>query len=165
MSDVTATLAATLANPECDTTRLAHADAIQESTGDESLAALIRAGVPCGCIYLHNGMVCASTPDCGTCQRKLWLRRCEHEGCRNAGRLCVLEVWERDPGPDDKDTEEFFCPAHAPEHGYCSACGAFWSGIDSFENSGLCDPCADEIENDYEDSPEDYDGEQYPDEF
>jgi uncharacterized protein (TIGR02996 family) len=161
MIDRDATFAAVLANPECDTTRLAHADAVQEA-GDETLAALIRAGVPCGCIYLHNGQVFANTPDCERCQGKAWLRRCEQEGCRLSGRRCVLEGVS---GGERDDVIEFFCGEHAPANGYCCACGSYWGGIDSFENSGLCDHCRDQIEADFDDgSLEDYDGPYYPDE-
>lgn len=166
MNNRDATFAATLAAPECDTTRLAHADAVQEA-GDESLAALIRVGVPCGCIYLHNGQVFANTPDCERCQGKAWLRRCEHEGCRSSGRLCILEGHVNGE-PDN--VEEYFCGEHAGENGYCPACGFFCGGISSFDFNGICDICRDQIEADFDDGTgdgedwNDYPGMYYPDE-
>lgn len=153
MTDRESTWAATLAKPECDTTRLVHADAVQEA-GDDELAALIRVGVPCGCVYLKDGQVFANKMECGPCEGKHWLHRCEHEGCRAAGRLCVLEGVARDPGPNDPDIEEWLCGEHAVIHGYCPVCGSFWGGISSFEVNGICDHCRDQFDADYEEERE-----------
>lgn len=70
--------------------------------------------------------------------------RCQHEGCQEAGLSCRIVI-------DEGDLPwEFYCPAHAAEHGYCAACGEFWAGIDSFEflHPGFCNQCADHVLDD-----------------
>lgn len=165
--------AAVLDHPEDDTIRLAYADVVQER--DEQLAALIRSRLPCMVChttgYIDPPFVGTSTPggepidydgyECGACIKQGWVPFCQHEGCRSAGRLCVMQGWPRITGPDDPDIEEWFCREHAAAHGYCPCCGSFNAGIDSFERSGICDHCADQLEDDSEEEREWEDEDEY----
>jgi len=78
-------------------------------------------------------------------------QQCQHEGCSEQGRACYVDQYN--PAPD-----EWFCWDHCHEHGYCPSCGLFNAGIDSFDfgASGLCEWCADQLDddNDYEDEYE-----------
>lgn len=87
---------------------------------------------------------------------------CEHEGCDNPAVACWLpEAFgfiEVAPGAQP---DNWYCGTHAPTYGYCSGCGDFWGGIESFELSGLCDACKAELDHereledwDYTDDPE-----------
>lgn len=64
--------------------------------------------------------------------------QCQQEGCSAEGWYC------EPPGKDAPD--EWYCPKHANQNGYCSACGGFFAGIESFEfrPDGLCDNCHDD---------------------
>lgn len=157
-------LAAVLGSPEDDSIRLAYADAVQEN-GDEERAAMIRSRLPCMVCrttgHTDPPFVGTSTPGgepidydrspCSWCAAKGWLPFCQYEGCRNAGRLRVIEGWARDPEPDEPDVEEWFCGEHAAEAGYCPSCGSFWGGVDSFERRGICDHCREPDEPAYDD--------------
>jgi hypothetical protein len=85
---------------------------------------------------------------------------CQHEGCAEPAMLCTCSYAEEEGDWDD----EFFCPAHAPQHGYCACCGDFWAGITTFEVSGYCEHCLVEIEADRDDGDdtEDYYDDIYP---
>jgi hypothetical protein len=74
-----------------------------------------------------------NTPEWGTCQEA---------GCNEPAIPCYLPDSQPNDEPDD-----LLCHKHAPQHGYCGWCGAFWGGIESFDMraSGLCDHCHDEI--------------------
>jgi hypothetical protein len=87
--------------------------------------------------------------------------RCQHEGCAEPGMLCTYTFAEDEQG---EWQDEFFCPAHAPGHGYCAGCGNFWAGITTFEVSGYCEHCLAEIEADRDDGndTEDYYDDIYP---
>ena len=53
-----------------------------------------------------------------------------------------------------------YCPDHAYDNGFCSCCGAFWGGIDSFDHNnpaGVCEHCRDAIETDCGDPEPDED--------
>lgn len=155
MTDLEALLKAVVDNPGDDTPRLVLADKVHDG-GDEELATYLRGAVAvCSCVWFDADTESHRyQPDCSFCSGRKFVPRCQHEGCRNGGRLCVLEGWERDPGPDDKDTEEYFCGAHAVLNGYCPACGSFWGGVNSFELNGICDHCADQFDADYEEERE-----------
>ena len=82
-----------------------------------------------------------------------WVDLCEHEGCKEPGLACFL--------PDDQDAPSYFyCRDHAQEGGFCSACGNFWGGVESFEfdPDGLCDNCRHDpdITGEEPDNEEDY---------
>lgn len=139
------------AAPDDDTVRLVYADAVQES-GDEELASLIRVGVLCWCERSAHPWKMHGVDRCYTCGDKGWVRRCQEDECRRDALTCVVEGHvngERD------DIEEYYCGEHAPLHGYCSACGAFCTGIDSFEALGICDPCRDEL-REYDEEDDDW---------
>lgn len=80
--------------------------------------------------------------------------KCEHEGCFEDGSV-ECHVPEQ-----DIELIERLCPDHAYESGYCSICGSFWGGIESFDfdnPSHLCEHCQEQIkaencEEDEEDS-------------
>lgn len=82
---------------------------------------------------------------------------CQHEGCTNQGIPCFLFCWNKIP-------DDYICPEHAAQYGYCVCCGQFWGGIESFEmrRSGLCDQCNDQAIADFNDhaldEDEDYNG-------
>jgi hypothetical protein len=43
---------------------------------------------------------------------------CMHEGCGGPALTCI---------PDDpNEPHQFYCPEHAPEHGFCQRCGTIW---------------------------------------
>jgi len=67
---------------------------------------------------------------------------CQQEGCKEPAIPCYLPDNEPPGEPDD-----LLCCEHAPKHGYCGWCGAFWGGIESFEMnpSGVCDECRDDL--------------------
>jgi hypothetical protein len=62
---------------------------------------------------------------------------CQHANCTSPGLPCFL--------PDDPDDAPsfHFCAEHAPDEGFCWACGGFFAGIESFDSSrtGLCENC------------------------
>lgn len=144
--------------PEDDAARLAYADCVQED-GDEELASLIRVGCLCACV---RGGRLSGVENCYSCGNKNWVRHCQEPGCREAAMECDLDIG----GFNEDQSPEFFCGEHAPKHGYCSACGAFWGGISMFEMRGLCDHCYDELresdDEEYEDVSDDGDWDDYP---
>lgn len=81
--------------------------------------------------------------------------KCEHEGCFKDGSVeCHV------PAEQDIELIEHLCPDCAYGYGYCSLCGSFWGGIESFDfnnPSHLCEHCQEQIkdencEEDEEDS-------------
>ena len=88
--------------------------------------------------------------------------RCDFEGCtRDDAFAChLLNSGEREQKPDG-----YYCPEHATLLGYCCSCGDFWGGIDSFEQTGLCDHCRDELDEGEEDWDDEdlYAGDDFPD--
>ncbi len=76
---------------------------------------------------------------------------CEHEGCDAKIVMVCSNFTGGEPDWDD----EHFCPEHAPRHGYCGRCGDFWSGIYTFESSGYCDECWDDINDNGPDGDDD----------
>lgn len=84
--------------------------------------------------------------------------RCEHEGCTQDAGPCYLP--NEDYTGFDRKPAEWYCSEHAHEHGYCSACGEFWGGIESFDfnPNGLCDHCQDEVDADFDGTFEDDEG-------
>ena len=148
MSNRSAMFAAVVANPDDDTTRLVYADAVQEA-GDEPLAQLIRVGVLCGCVA---GGRLQGVESCYSCGNKGWIHRCQEPECRFAGIPCEIGDLSEFEQPT-----EFFCGDHASKHGYCGCCGSFWGGIDSFEATGLCDHCRDQLREDESDWGDEFD--------
>jgi len=68
---------------------------------------------------------------------------CDHDGCEQDGDPCFL--------PDDPEGKpsHHYCDAHAHENGFCSLCGGFFGGIESFEfGNGLCEICDDAVRSD-----------------
>lgn len=81
---------------------------------------------------------------------------CCKEGCEKTGMACFF--LDTLPGelPD-----EYYCEDHIEDAGYCSGCGTFCAGIESFDIGplhGFCDNCADEIRSSDEDYFYDPDG-------
>lgn len=73
--------------------------------------------------------------------------KCQEIGCNQDAIECILPSFEN----DEEDIKEYYCPEHAFKKGYCSRCGQFCSGIESFDfGPGICKNCLDDIE-DYED--------------
>lgn len=77
--------------------------------------------------------------------------KCEQEGCFDDGSV---ECRTHDSGypvlPEMLNTIEHFCPEHAYENGYCSLCGDFWGGIESFDfnnPSHLCEHCLEQVKD------------------
>jgi len=80
--------------------------------------------------------------------------RCEVKGCKEEPIPCIR--YADDPEPS------WICPGHASDLGFCSICGLFWAGIESFDfGPGCCEHCAAEVE---EEPNEDdwYEAEDYP---
>jgi len=75
---------------------------------------------------------------------------CEHEDCNERGYACYL--------PQSDEPDEYYCPQHAFESGYCKGCGQFWGGIERFGfGSGYCEHCEAEFDDDdYEDDDSGY---------
>lgn len=92
--------------------------------------------------------------DWGTMPGESEGHRCKEPGCTSFDAFaCTHE-------PDEKNPP-FYCPAHAFQHGYCSICGQFWAGIESFDfGPGYCEHCKSEVESDCYD-PEDEGDEDY----
>ena len=80
--------------------------------------------------------------DWGTVPGEAEGHRCEEPGCTSFDAFpCVHE-------PDEKNPS-LFCSEHAFQHGYCSICGQFWAGIESFDfGPGYCENCKSEVEKD-----------------
>jgi hypothetical protein len=83
-------------------------------------------------------------------------KQCEHAGCDREGMAMYLLPLETVP-------HEWFCAAHAHEHGYCWSCQIFNAGFEEFDfaDSGLCGDCqldyiANDDEDDYWDDYEDW---------
>lgn len=69
--------------------------------------------------------------------------QCEHEGCKERVHLlqCHVNPFDLD---EDKNID-WLCYEHASDHGFCSSCGIFCAGIESFDfgrYAGYCDNCA-----------------------
>lgn len=88
--------------------------------------------------------------------------KCEREGCFKDGLVvCRVpeyeSVYHRDPDMKEAIMIEHLCPDHAYDAGYCTLCGEFWGGIESFdfENpSHLCEHCIQQVrdeQGDYDD--------------
>jgi hypothetical protein len=78
---------------------------------------------------------------------------CGAEGCDREPIPCYLLGGV--PGVTKPD--EWYCPQHAEENGYCRSCGTFCGGMESFEfiHPGYCDNCHDQLHED--DDPNDDD--------
>lgn len=59
-------------------------------------------------------------------------------------------------GDEESTLAVFYCPKHAEHHGFCSSCGEFLGGLESFEFNGTRECCYDEIE---EAAPSEFDWE------
>ena len=71
--------------------------------------------------------------------------KCEHDGCFKDGSVeCHV------PAEQDIELIEHLCQGHAYEAGYCSLCGSFWGGIESFDfdnPSHLCEHCLEQVKD------------------
>lgn len=88
--------------------------------------------------------------------------KCEHEGCFKDGSVeCHV------PAEQDIELIEHLCQDHAYEVGYCTLCGSFWGGIESFDFNNpqmLCENCLDQLKTElgeYEAEEAEYYGEYY----
>lgn len=76
-------------------------------------------------------------------------QKCEKKECFKDG--CVeCHVPEQGDYIDMLELKEHFCPEHAYENGYCSLCGDFWGGIESFDfnnPSQLCENCLEQLKD------------------
>ena len=71
--------------------------------------------------------------------------KCEHPCCNANAIPCRLN----DP-ETNKDVICFYCPEHAFINGFCSCCGEFWGGIESFDiGSGICENCLESVDDDF----------------
>ena len=75
--------------------------------------------------------------------------KCQKEGCNETAIECYLPYYYDNP-------DEYLCPYHAVEAGYCCRCGNFSSGLELFDfnRNGLCPDCQVEIDNEQEDFDE-----------
>lgn len=75
--------------------------------------------------------------------------KCEQEGCFDDGSVeCRVPDSGYPVPPETLNTIEHFCPEHAYENSYCSLCGEFWGGIESFDfdnPSHLCEHCIQQV--------------------
>jgi hypothetical protein len=80
---------------------------------------------------------------------------CEEYGCLLDG-LVECHLLTFDKGFVHAEEINFnYCQYHAYLNGFCSCCGDFWGGIESFEfenPSHLCENCLDQIKNESEES-------------
>lgn len=80
---------------------------------------------------------------------------CEYLGCLRQGCPCFL------PDDDPDHPSHHYCSEHAQNEGFCSGCGGFFSGIESFDfGPGLCETCLAE-----EDGLDDWDEDETDDEL
>lgn len=66
---------------------------------------------------------------------------CEEEGCGKPGLPCWLPDLDGTKVYDAPDA--YYCQAHIEATGFCSGCGHFWGGVESFDfdPQHLCDNC------------------------
>ena len=93
-------------------------------------------------------------------------RSCEHEGCTRPEviecRLSYVDVGPAGTHPGEfQDEIHFYCSDHCEEEGFCSACGSFCAGLESFDFAealggiqGLCEDCSDELKNEIDEGQE-----------
>lgn len=80
---------------------------------------------------------------------------CEHEGCQSRDtilcRVVDYSVTVEEQHPEDT---YWYCAEHCQVEGFCSGCGMFCAGMESFDfrQNGLCDYCNDELESELADS-------------
>jgi hypothetical protein len=63
--------------------------------------------------------------------------------CKHRGVACYLSSYGSKP-------YQYVCYAHRSDEGYCSSCGEFCAGLESFDfgrHAGYCDNCADQLED------------------
>ena len=95
---------------------------------------------------------------------------CEQEGCQNEGIPCWYPDYvEKIVGDQLPPPDHYYCGDHTFDQGFCSVCGDFWGGIESFEfhHPGLCDNCYSEVDqerHEYDDDDLEASGydEEYP---
>jgi hypothetical protein len=82
---------------------------------------------------------------------------CEHKGCWKRGFECFINPSMYDE-PSEAPLIFIYCHEHAEKEGFCSICGDFWGGIESFEfwHPGICDNCWDEIQSNREEPDFDF---------
>jgi hypothetical protein len=95
------------------------------------------------------------TPDASTDVQPdpcLATKPCQHAGCDHPGIPCVLASGD---GTFD-NPDQWLCPGHASEAGYCPGCGWFSAGTGHpFDDLGWCDNCLAELDDDDDDEDDD----------
>lgn len=84
---------------------------------------------------------------------------CGYEGCDREGYACWLPEAQAHIEIDGQQyplPDEWLCEEHRPLHGYCSICGDFWGGVETFEISGFCDACQSELDHEREREEDDW---------
>lgn len=94
--------------------------------------------------------------------------KCEHEGCLEDGSVeCHIpnHLDYGDKGIDvikviaEMDKVEHLCQDHAYEAGYCTLCGEFWGGVESFDFNNpqqLCENCLEQLKDEIGENDEEY---------
>jgi len=89
--------------------------------------------------------------------------KCEQEGCFKDGSVeCRIPDTGYPVLPETLNHIEHLCPDHAYENGYCSLCGDFWGGIESFDfnnPSHLCEHCLEQVKDEIGDDDDLNEGE------
>ncbi len=77
---------------------------------------------------------------------RLGLHFCEEPGCWERETIRCRIVVEDERTGHYVDEFNNYCGEHATQNGYCSGCGNFWAGAESFDFSrnGLCSNCKDD---------------------
>lgn len=83
---------------------------------------------------------------------------CNEKGCTEIGRPCYLSPLNLEP-------DDWYCDKHCHDAGYCSMCGLFNAGFESFDFSenGLCASCNEFLDDEYEANDDDYDEDDWGD--
>jgi len=75
---------------------------------------------------------------------------CDVIGCELDGTACFY------PDNETDLPNNWYCPTHAPQHGFCWGCGLFWGGCESFDFAaarggiqGLCPNCTDAVRDEF----------------
>ncbi len=81
------------------------------------------------------------------------LGRCQHPGCWRKGTPCYLEGYNEEP-------DYYYCNEHIASEGFCSICGQFWAGCESFDFSpvrGVCENCIVEFDDEFYEPKDEFD--------
>ena len=74
-------------------------------------------------------------------------KRCWQPGCPSTDTIKCQAHYLDDDGEWHTDKSRY-CHDHAKDNGFCSCCGIFSAGVESYDfiHPGLCDNCYDEIQ-------------------